>query len=50
MPDRISSDEWTGDHWTITVTMTTDGTTWEPNQVVVFLGATAGGGPSFDCC
>lgn len=34
----------------ITVTMTTEGTTWEPNQVVVFVGAAAGGGPSSDCC
>ncbi|ABL81704.1 MULTISPECIES: alkylmercury lyase family protein [unclassified Nocardioides] len=34
----------------ITVTMTTGDATWEPNQVVVFVGATAGGGPSSDCC
>ena len=34
----------------ITVTMTTDGTTWEPNQAVVFVGAAAGSGPSSDYC
>lgn len=34
----------------ITVTMTTDGATWEPNQAVVFIGAAAGGRPSSECC
>ena len=35
----------------ITVSMTADGTSrWEPAGAVVFVGATAGGGPSADCC
>jgi hypothetical protein len=34
----------------ITVTMTADGVTWEPDQAAVFVGAAAGGGPSADCC
>jgi hypothetical protein len=34
----------------ISVTMTPDGTTWEPNLAVVFVGAASGGGPSSECC
>lgn len=34
----------------ITVSMTSEEATWEPNQAVVFVGAAAGGGPSSDCC
>lgn len=34
----------------VNVTMTSQGSTWEPRQAVVFVGATAGGGPSSECC
>jgi hypothetical protein len=34
----------------ITVTMTANGTDWDPKQAVVFIGALPGGGPSVDCC
>jgi hypothetical protein len=34
----------------VTVTMTPAKATWEPAEVVVFIGADVGGGPSVDCC
>ena len=34
----------------ITMTMTAGTSTWDPAGAVVFVGATAGGGPSADCC
>jgi hypothetical protein len=34
----------------VTVTTTGGHTRWEPAEAVAFIGATAGGGPSADCC
>jgi hypothetical protein len=34
----------------VNVTMTNQGSTWEPRKAVVFVGAAAGGGPSSECC
>ncbi|GAB3947511.1 hypothetical protein GCM10029976_076910 [Kribbella albertanoniae] len=34
----------------ITVTTTAGNSRWKPEGAVVFIGATAGGGPSADCC
>jgi Alkylmercury lyase len=34
----------------ITVTMSSEGSTWDPDSAVVFLGSDARGGPSADCC
>jgi hypothetical protein len=34
----------------IKISVTAEGTTWDPRTVVVFVGAEAGGGPSSECC